>query len=464
MNVLLVSCYEMGHQPFAVASAAAHILARGHHVECLDLAVESFDEAKVVRADFVGISVPMHTAIRLGVKVGSRVRVTNPSSHICYFGLYASLNQEYLLRTTADSVIGGEFETPLSRFVDRLATCNGPDPSVPGVTRVGCHDPPNLGRQQFRPPARHLLPPLERYAHLETGNGELKLVGYIEASRGCAHRCKHCPIPAVYEGRLRILQKEVVLEDIGNLVSMGAQHINFGDPDFLNAIKHSLRIVRQMHARFPELSFDFTAKIEHFLEHEDVVLEMGELGCLFILSAVESVDDETLRYIDKGHTRADVVRALEISRQAGITLRPSLLPFTPWTTLRTYLDLLDFVEEHELVYHIDPVQYSIRLLLPPGSWLLEIPEIESFVGELVEEDFAFKWEHPDPRVDRLQRDVARTVEDGVRAGEDPAITFYRIKDLTLKAMLARNRIRPLQTQTIARPVQKPPKLTEDWFC
>ena len=460
MNVLLISCYELGHQPFGVASAAAHLIAEGHHqVECLDLAVEVIDEVKVRQADFVGISTPMHTAIRLGVKAGKLVRELNPQCHICYFGLYASLNEDYLLNGVADSVIGGEFETPLTQHVAFLAE-NGP--SCPGgVSLSELRHPPDLSRQQFLPPARHLLPPLEKYARLRTSGGELRLVGYVEASRGCAHRCRHCPIPAVYEGRLRIVQQEVVLGDIDNLVRMGAQHIDFGDPDFLNGVKHSLGIVREMHNRHPELSFDFTAKIEHLIQHRDAVMELATLGCIFVLSAVESVDDCILRYLDKGHTRDDVVTALEITRSADVALRPSLLPFTPWTTLSGYLKLLDFVQNHDLIYQLDPVQYSIRLLLPPGSWLLDIPEIQPHLGSLVQEDFVYTWQHPDARVDMLQRQVARVAEEAASSGEDPATTFYRIKELTVATIPGRRTV--AQPRYRRRSVRSP-QLTEAWFC
>ena len=460
MNVLLISCYELGHQPFGVASAAAHLIAEGRHqVECLDLSVEVIDEVKVRRADFVGISTPMHTAIRLGVEAGKLVRGLNPQCHISYFGLYASLNEDYLLNGVADSVIGGEFETPLAHHVDCLAE-NGP-PRPGGVSCAELRVSPNLSRQQFLPPARHLLPPLEKYAHLRTSEGELRLVGHVEASRGCAHRCRHCPIPAVYEGRLRIVQQEVVLADIDNLVRMGAQHIDFGDPDFLNGVKHSLGIVREMRDRHPELSFDFTAKIEHLIQHRDAVMELAELGCIFVVSAVESVDDRILGYLDKGHTRDDVVTALEITRSADVALRPSLLPFTPWTTLAGYLELLEFVQNHDLVYHLDPVQYSIRLLLPPGSWLLDIPEIQPSLGSLVQEDFVYTWQHPDPQVDRLQQQVARVAEEAANSGEDPATTFYRIKELALSTTLGQpTAARPRYRRRSARP----PHLTEAWFC
>lgn len=460
MNVLLLSCYDLGHQPFGVASAAAHLLAEGRHqVECLDLAVEVIDEVKVRRADFVGIWTPMHTAIRLGVEAGKLVRELNPHCHICYFGLYASLNEDYLLDGLADSVIGGEFEAPLTQHIDRLAG-NG-SPGLGGVSVSELRGPPNLSRQQFLPPARYLLPPLDKYARLRTSEGELRLVGYVEASRGCAHRCRHCPIPAVYEGRLRIVQQEVVLADIDNLVRMGAKHINFGDPDFLNGVKHSLGIVREMCNRHPELSFDFTAKIEHLIHHRDVVMEMAALGCIFVLSAVESVDDRILGYLDKGHTRDDVVTALEIMRSADVALRPSLLPFTPWTTLTGYLELLEFVQNHDLVYHLDPVQYSIRLLLPPGSLLLDIPEIQPFLGSLVQEDFVYTWQHPDPQVDVLQRRVARIAEEAASSSEDAATTFNRIKELAYTTTFGQPTVAHARYR---RRRARPPGLTEAWFC
>ena len=460
MKVLLISCYELGHQPIGLASPAAHIRAAGLPVKCLDLAVEPFDKEKVQNADFIGISIPMHTAIRLGVRAGNRVRELNKTCHLCFYGLYASLNAEYLLRTCADSIIGGEFETPLVRLLQHLTGKS--DGQLSGVQTRSLPSEPFLGRQQFFPPSRHLLPPLEQYAHLDTGNGSLKLVGYTEASRGCAHLCRHCPIPPVFGGRLRIVQEDIVIKDIDNLVLMGAQHITFGDPDFLNGVKHSRSIVRRMHERFPHLTFDVTAKIEHILEDCEMIEELGRLGCLFIVSAVESLNNDILRYLDKGHTAADVVEALEITRSANVSLRPSLVSFTPWTTLDDFLEVLEFVEQHDLIYNIDPVQYSIRLLLPPGSWLLNIPEIKPFVGKLEQENFSYQWTNPDTRLDQLHRDVSKVVEEAARSKEDSWITFYKIKDLTVEAVAGRTV--SSENLKVLTKLERPPRLTEPWFC
>ena len=178
--------------------------------------------------------------------------------------------------------------------------------------------------------SRHALPPLERYAHLAL-DGQERPVGYVEASHGCVHKCAHCPLPVIYDGRIRIVEGDVVLADIEQLVEMGARHITFGDPDFLNGVTHSLRVVRAMHERFPDLTFDCTTKVEHILEHAQVWPELAANGCLFVVSALECVNDEILARLDKGHSTEEASHAIALLREHGIEIRPSFLPFTPWT-------------------------------------------------------------------------------------------------------------------------------------
>lgn len=460
MNILLLSTYELGHQPLALARPAALLRDAGHQVRCLDLAVERFDAAAVHWAELIGISVPMHTATRLGVRLAERVRELNPHVHLCFYGLYASLNADALLGRYADSVIGGEFEQPLVALAARLAGAESHG-VVPGVITLEADGQTFLGRQRFTLPARDLLPPLERYSRLDDGT-RLKLVGYVEASRGCAHRCLHCPITPVYGGRLRIVQEDVVLEDIRRLVAMGAEHITFGDPDFFNGIKHSCRIVQALHAEFPDLTYDATIKIEHLLEHRALLPLLRETGCVFVTSAVEAIDDRILRYLQKGHTRADVEHALALMEEVGLPLRPTFLPFTPWTTLEGYLDLLDFIEQHGLIPRIDPVQLAIRLLVPRGSSLIGTPALDGVLGPFDPETFTYTWRHPDARVDALQEAVARVVEQAARSGEAVSATFYRIKSLALAAMAGRSLNAP--PPLVGAAAGAVPRLTEPWFC
>src|SRR4051794_25322807 len=239
------------------------------------MSVASWDPELVRWADKVAFSVPMHTATRM-------VRALAPGidTPTCCYGLYAGMCAD-----VADVVIAGEYERALVDWVELGA--------VPAGVQLG-RDAAGPGAP---PPARDLLPPLDRYTHLVDG-GMTRVVGSVEASRGCAHRCRHCPVPVVYDGRVRVTDEAAVLTDIAQLVASGATHITFGDPDFLNAPQHSMRVVRAMHDRHPQLTFDCTVKVEHVLRHADLWPELAGLGCVFVVSAFESVNDTILERLD----------------------------------------------------------------------------------------------------------------------------------------------------------------------
>jgi hypothetical protein len=225
-----------------------------------------------------------------------------------------------------------------------------------------------------------------------------------------------------------------------------------------------MRIARALHEEHPTVSFDVTTKIEHILKHRQLFPELRALGCLFVVSAVESLSERVLALLDKGHTRADVDEALAIVRAAGITLRPSLVPFTPWSTLDDYLELLRFLESRDLIDQVDPIQLAIRLLIPPGSKLLELDETRRILGPLAGDKLTYVWTHPDPRMDALQRAALATVESAADAGEDPRETHWRLRSLALDAADHR----PLAVAPALVPQDPPPirapRLAEAWFC
>jgi radical SAM superfamily enzyme YgiQ (UPF0313 family) len=456
--ILLVSCYELGHQPLNLAFPLAFLQQAGYSPVAVDTAVEPLGDEAIRDARVVGISVPMHTALRLGTQIAARVRLVNPAARICFYGLYAWLNADYLLREYGDFVIGGESERPLRALVAALET--GIDGPIEGVSDASNRVAPSIVRTEFPRPDRGSLPAMNHYAHLIIGDRAVP-AGYTEATRGCHHTCLHCPVVPVYKGRFFAIPRNVVLEDIRQQVQAGAGHITFGDPDFLNGPTHSLRICRALHEEFPEVTFDITTRIEHILQHREMIPEFAELGCVFAVSAVESVSELVLEKIVKGHTKQDVSEALKVLDAAGIAMRPSLLPFTPWTSIEGYLELLEFVEEHDLVENIDPVHFSIRLLVPPGSALLDQPDSQEWLGPLDEAAFTHTWRHPDPRVDQLQQDIAALVEDATLAEADPLDTFEKIKEL---AYSAAGKQPPEVVRRRDGVRRRPPHLSESWFC
>lgn len=460
-DILLLACYEMGHQPLSLAWPAAVLRRAGHLVRAIDLAVDALPREDVARARFIGIAAPMHTALRLGVRTAEEARAINPSAHICFYGLYAWLNADYLLSTVADSVIAGEHEAPLAQLVasvergDSVMSVN-----VPGVSTRDHRRPPHLARIALPVPDRAGMPNMTHYARY-LDNERYSLSGYVEGSRGCLHTCRHCPVVPVYGGRFFVISVETVLADIRQQVEDGAEHITFGDPDFLNGPGHALKLARGLHMEFPHLTFDFTTKVEHILQHRAIMPEFRALGASFVVSAFESVSDEVLRQLHKGHTRADMDTALEILAAARLPVQPTWLPFTPWTTLEDYLDLLAWIRERGLIAHVPAVQLTIRLLIPPNSALIA-DSPPGLIGDLVPADYSHAWRHPDPRMDELQARVT-IIAAGADSAE-PTATFAAIEQIAYGtanhpppsghlAMRSTRHIRPT-----------PPRLTEDWFC
>jgi radical SAM superfamily enzyme YgiQ (UPF0313 family) len=449
----------MGHQPLGLASPAAALRLAGHHVDTLDLAVESPEAARFSEVDLLAISMPMHTAARLGIELAERIRRHQPQLPIACYGLYSTLLHERLTRDgLADHIIGGEYEPALVALANQL---NGSSAPVQ-ANLVGVGSLPSFPRQHFPLPSREGLPPLSAYARLRIGDEE-RLTGYVEASRGCAHQCTHCPITPVYGGRLRLVQPEIVLADIDQLVEAGAQHITFGDPDFLNAVPHSLAIIQQMRARHPALTFDATIKVEHLLEYTDVLPRLREYGALFITSAFESTDDAILHHLAKGHVRADLDRALAAAENADLIVRPTWVANTPWTTPADFLDVLTFIENHGLVEHVQPIQYAIRLLLPPGSPLIAVLDAEGRLDRFDDDALTHTWHSSDPRLDALQLEIAEIVESSActNCDAEPATeTFRKVK------AAAHHHLRgdTDHIEVAQQPRRTVPGLTESWFC
>jgi len=388
----------------------------------------------------------MHTATRLALPIIRRVRRLFPDASLCCYGLYAPLNETVLRDLGVEHVLGGEFEQTL------LEVASGGDARAAGTSV-----PPRL---RFRVPERRGLPPLERYASLRTPTGELRVAGYTEASRGCKHLCRHCPVVPVYEGQFRVVPKEVVLADVRAQVEAGARHVTFGDPDFFNGVGHAVAIVEACAAEFPGLSYDVTIKVEHLRRHDDRLAGLRDTGCLFVVTAVESMDDAVLARLDKGHTRADFEAVVDRCRQIGLTLAPTFIPFTPWTTPASYLALLRAIDAMDLVEQVAPIQLTLRLLFQRGSRLLDLDrrQLDVRLGSFDGGRLVYPWQHADPRVDRLQQLVTDVV--GRRLTASRSAVFDELLALAGDHAGAVDVPRPAGVRNRATVAY----LNEPWYC
>jgi hypothetical protein len=474
MRVLLLSTYELGHQPLGIAGPAAALEASGHATRGVDLAIDDISAETLEWADAVAISIPMHTATRLALEAISAVRSRRATIPVAWHGLYAPVLAHSDLILPGDLLVAGDAVPALLTWLQgvderegRSATSvanpadgqAGEAVAAEGRVLIELGSPRQIGPSHR--PLRRDLPPLASYANLLIEDREI-VTASVEASRGCNHLCRHCPVASVYRGRSRPVDAGAVLDDVAQVVAAGAGHISFADPDFLNRPRHALDVARRLHGVFPAVTFDATVKVEHILRHRTIWPELASSGLIFIVSAFESVDDRILALLDKGHTAADEALALEVVRAAGIELRPSWLPFTPWTTLASIGALLEFSAHEDLVWSTDPVQYSIRLLLPNGSLLLEHGD-ETLARSLRGADEgSARWVAAAEGLDDLQLAIAARAETAQDEAVD--ITFAAIWDLALRAgaPLASGPPQPRVARWLA-PAQRP-RLSESWFC
>lgn len=457
LRAVLISTYELGHQPFGLASPVAWLRRAGVEVTAIDLSRGRLYEDAVRAADLIAFYVPMHTATRMAVDVLKRVRALNVNAHLCFYGLYAPINEAYLRALGADTILGGEFEQGLLKLALRLAG------DRTGLPSLGTQHPEpviSIARQNFIVPDRCGLPALADYASVVVGD-ERRIVGYSEASRGCKHTCRHCPIVPVYNGHFRIVAPDVVLADVGRQVQDGAEHITFGDPDFFNGPTHAMRIVEGLHAAHPKLTYDVTIKVEHLLRHAALLPRLRDTGCLFVTTAVESIDDRVLARLDKGHTRSDFIEVVRRFDEIDLTLTPTFVTFHPWLTVRDYRRLLALIDELGLVDYVGSIQLAIRLLIPAGSKLLDLNEIRELVDEFDQAKLSYTWRHPDPHVDALFERVFAIVEAGVTDQADRREIFERVWRVAHDADPDPEEIHRRRGRPASRPV---PHLTEPWFC
>ena len=409
MNILLISTYELGRQPFGVASPAAWLRARGHEVACLDLTRQALDEEAILAADLICFYVPMHTATRLAAGLIPTIRDRNARAHLCFYGLYAPVNEEYLRGLGVDTILGGEFEEGLASLASRLQHSapngNGLDEAAGArdlscAAEISCAGPRGhagawkicaRGHARRRASRRGLdrsdarlqasLPPLPRSCRCITARFEwwnARSSSRISGSRWRRAR-----------GTSRLAIRI-----------------------FSTVRRTRFPLWRPCIASFRELTYDVTIKIEHLRKHDALLPVLRDTGCLFVTSAVESVDDAVLEKFDKGHTRADFLAVVARFRELGMTLLPTFVPFTPWTTFEGYTELLDVLAEEGLCENVAPIQLAIRLLIPAGSRLLELPEVSAMVGPFDSAALVFPWKHEDARVDALAREISQLVQRG----------------------------------------------------
>ena len=393
-RVLVASTFEAELQPLAAAAAAAALRDQGLAVTGWDAHFLP-DSAPSGPFDLVLLSVQQFEGLERAWELARRLRDDGMARTIVAFGQYAQLNAGKLL----ERVDGVAFDEPerISAPLADLARGRLAPAEVPALlTRQGMRPRPPRRRLALPAPARDLFPPLVLYPAHHTGFG---LMGNLEASRGCHHRCTYCSVYGAYGGGVAPYEVEAVVADALRLADEGVRHFCFIDAEFFNSRTIGPEIIKRIAAEVRPCTFELTTRVDHLLTHTAELERLVALGLRRVTSALEFPSDRVLRIFDKGITVQDMRAAIAAARQLGITLNPTFIPFNPWVEYDELLRFEDFLVETDLARVADPTVLQTRLLLYKGSPLLASPWIEDL--PLADQGFWFEWTHPDVRVEEL---------------------------------------------------------------
>ncbi len=310
--ILLLSTYDLGRQPFGLASPAAWLRRAGHRGRgpwtCRD---RRFDPALARRARrLVAVYLPMHTATRLALPVHrSRCGPLNPDGGALRLRAVRAAERRPAARARRHPRARARSSRPTC-WRSRRRRLRSPR-AAPSLERhrlraPASHDVPRLA---FDSAGSRGLPALDRYASLQMPDGTRRVVGATDATRGCKHRCRHCPIVPVYDGQFRVVPVDVVLADVRAQVEQGAAaHHALAIPTSSTARRTRAASSRRFTREWPALTYDVTIKVEHLLAHRDL-LPRAARHRLPVRDERGRVGRRCAcwRSCEKGHTRADFI-------------------------------------------------------------------------------------------------------------------------------------------------------------
>lgn len=402
-RVLVVSAFEAELQPLTCACAGAALRSCGVDVVGWD-AHQAPEAIPVGPFELVLLSVQQFEGVERGLGLVRLLRVGYGATLVA-FGQYAQLYHRRFLRDV-DAVLLEEPELVAAELAE-LARGERPAAGVPGAMTGDTVQPRPPRRRLAVPlPARDLFPSVVHYPAHHTPYG---LMGNIEATRGCHHKCTYCSVYGAYGGGVAAFDTATVLADCRQLADEGVRHFSFIDAEFFNSRTIGVDVVRRLVEEIGLVTFELTTRVDHLLSYRKELDELVSLGLVRVTSALEFPSDRILRIFDKHITVDDMRAAVAVAEDVGFELNPTFIPFTPWVEYDELLTFEDFLLETGLAKVTDPTAMQTRLLLFKGSPLLSSPWLEGIAT--VDRGLWVDWTHPDRRVERLWEENRATAED-----------------------------------------------------
>ena len=428
MKILLLSFYDLGKQPKIISELYKKLDNGSNQIDVVDYSIEE-KNLTLDNYDVLGIYASMHTA---SVLAEQYLRDRKLPNKLFVFGLYANVFSEMF----------SNFQSIHSFDSDELES----------LLEVQLN--PNYSFKHSVPD-RTILPSITDYSHIVDGSNNL-IAGSVETTYGCKHECTHCPVPIEFKGMFKTFGTEKIITDVTNQVEEGAKHISFNDPDFFNGPKHALKILQLLNEKHPSITYDSTIKVEHILKYPDYFQELKNLNMLFVISAFETTNDHVLNILQKNHSFNDLNKAVELSLENNIDIRPTWMPFSPWTEQNDLISIIKLIENYKLRETVDPIQLTIKLLVPKNSLILKRPEMKEYLLDYDPSSFSYAWKYKFPNIDNIQNELFTYVLQ--HESENEYTQYLGLVDI----LESHTNETLLNSEKYSQRIV--PKLSETWFC
>ena len=428
MKILLLSFYDLGKQPKIISELYKKLDNGSNQIDIVDYSIEE-KNLTLDNYDVLGIYASMHTA---SVLAEQYLRDRKLPNKLFVFGLYANVFSEMF----------SNFQSIHSFDSDELES----------LLEVQLN--PNYSFKHSVPD-RTILPSITDYSHIVDGSNNL-IAGSVETTYGCKHECTHCPVPIEFKGMFKTFGTEKIITDVTNQVEEGAKHISFNDPDFFNGPKHALKILQLLNEKHPSITYDSTIKVEHILKYPDYFQELKNLNMLFVISAFETTNDHVLNILQKNHSFNDLNKAVELSLENKIDIRPTWMPFSPWTEQNDLISIIKLIENYKLRETVDPIQLTIKLLVPKNSLILKRPEMKEYLLDYDPASFSYAWQYKFPNIDNIQNELFTYVLQ--HESENEYAQYLGLVDI----LESHTNETLLNSEKYSQRIV--PKLSETWFC
>ena len=428
MKILLLSFYDLGKQPKIISELYKKLDNGSNQIDVVDYSIEE-KNLTLDNYDVLGIYASMHTA---SVLAEQYLRDRKLPNKLFVFGLYANVFSEMF----------SNFQSIHSFDSDELES----------LLEVQLN--PNYSFKHSVPD-RTILPSITDYSHIVDGSNNL-IAGSVETTYGCKHECTHCPVPIEFKGMFKTFGTEKIITDVTNQVEEGAKHISFNDPDFFNGPKHALKILQLLNEKHPSITYDSTIKVEHILKYPDYFQELKNLNMLFVISAFETTNDHVLNILQKNHSSNDLNKAVELSLENNIDIRPTWMPFSPWTEQNDLISIIKLIENYKLRETVDPIQLTIKLLVPKNSLILKRPEMKEYLLDYDPASFSYAWKYKFPNIDNIQNELFTYVLQ--HESENEYAQYLGLVDI----LESHTNETLLNSEKYSQRIV--PKLSETWFC